>query len=224
MKGELIKAIKERHSVRSYTEKAIPEDIKQKLIAEVAACNAEGGYNIQLITDEPEAFTGFLAHYGKFLNVRNYIALVGKDSYDLDEKLGFLGERLVIFAQSLGLNTCWVALTFSRKKAKINISGGERLVCVISLGYGLTPGTPHKNRPIEKLCDGLDGAPEWYKTGVECAMNAPTAVNQQKFFISRNGNAVNIVATGGGRMGRVDLGIVKYNFSVGAGDNFVWEE
>ena len=221
---ELKEAVMQRHSVRQYLDKKLPEEIVEKLKKEVAACNA-GGYNIQLVTDEPNAFNSFLAHYGRFENVSNYIARVGKKSDDLYENLGYLGERLVIFAQSLGLNTCWVALTFSKRKAAITVNEGEKLVCVISLGYGKTQGTAHKNKPLEKFYTARADDPEWFKAGVEGALCAPTAVNQQKFFIERSGNEVNITATGGGNLGKTDLGIVKYDFETCAGkENFVWKK
>ena len=60
-----------------------------------------------------------MAHYGKFDGVHNYIALVGKKSSTLDETLGCYGEQLVLKAQEIGLNTCWVAMTHGKSKAQI---------------------------------------------------------------------------------------------------------
>jgi hypothetical protein len=37
--------------------------------------------------------------------------LIRKKSDDLDEKVGYWGEQLVLLAQTLGLNTCWVGLS-----------------------------------------------------------------------------------------------------------------
>lgn len=68
-----------------------------------------------------------MAKYGKFSGVRNYIACVGPASPDLDEKVGYYGEYLVLLAQSLGLNTCWVALTFSKGKTPCTVGPGEKL-------------------------------------------------------------------------------------------------
>ncbi|MEI3552822.1 MAG: nitroreductase family protein [Acutalibacteraceae bacterium] len=42
------------------------------------ACNQESGLHIQLVTNEPKAFDSFMAHYGKFKGVTNYLALIGK--------------------------------------------------------------------------------------------------------------------------------------------------
>ena len=211
----LREAIDARHSVRRYLEKPIEPEKKEALQQEIDRCNAESGLHIQLITDEPEAFTGALARYGHFSGVSNYIALVGKKSKTLGEQAGYFGERVVLLAQQLGLNTCWVALTFSKRKCKAVMEKGEKLALVIALGYGATQG---KDRPTKTAADVADltGAPDWFLAGVEAALKAPTAVNQQKFRFLRSGDDVQIEATGG-VYSDVDLGIVKYHFEIGAG-------
>ena len=199
---DINEAIRNRHSVRSYLDKPIPNDTINEIKSEISECNKESGLHIQLVSEEPEAFSGFMAHYGKFSGVKNYIALIGKKSPDLDEKLGYYGERIAIKAQQLGLNTCWVAMTFSKRKSKCVVDKGEKLVCVLSLGYGQTQGTAHKSKSFKK--------------GIECAMLAPTAMNQQKFLFSLNGNKLSAKSTGG-FYSKVDLGIVMYHFEVGSG-------
>ena len=70
-----------------------------------------------------------------------------------------------------------------------------------------------------------NNAPEWYKRGIEFALLAPTAINQQKFkFELIEGNKVKVTAPNG-RMTKIDLGIVKYHFELGANiQNFSWAE
>jgi hypothetical protein len=163
-----------------------------------------------------------MAHYGKFSGVRNYIALVGKKSAGLDEALGYYGERIALRAQTLGLNTCWVAMTFSKGTAKkhIAVNAGEKLAAVIALGYGATQGTAHKTKPMDMLCAAGDDMPAWFRAGMESAMLAPTAVNQQKFRITLSGGDVKFENLGG-LYSDIDLGIVKYHFEAGAGkENF----
>lgn len=215
-------AIKERHSVRSYLDKPIPEDIIAELQNEIQKCNEEENLHIQLITNEKEAFTGILARYGSFKGVQNYLALVGKKSNDYEEKLGYYGEKLVLLAQTLGLNTCWVAGTFSKRKAKIQIDSGEKFVCVIALGYGATQGVPHKNKSMEQLCKVEGEMPDWFRAGMEAVMLAPTAINQQKFLFTLSGNGVKAKALTGPHS-KTDLGIAKYHFEIGAGkEHFNW--
>ena len=214
----ITEAINERHSVRQYKTTPIEENLVTELNAYIENCNEESGLNIQLICDDPECFDVFLAHYGKFKNANNYIALVGKKNLpDLDEKVGYFGESIVLKAQELGLNTCWVAGTFGKKKCKAKVETDEKIVCVISIGYGENQGVEHKSKPIEKLCKAdLSTAPDWFKEGVDAALKAPTALNQQKFIILLEGEEAKIVSKGG-PMTKLDLGIVKYNFEAASG-------
>lgn len=216
----LLEAIENRHSVRKYTDKAIPADIAAALQNEIDSCNRESGLHIQLVTGEPKAFDGMIAHYGSFSGVQNYIALVGKKSEDLDELCGYYGERLVLLAQTLGLNSCWVALSFSKGAVKKNITiqEGEKLVAVISLGYGKTQGVPHKSKRINTLytVPENENVPDWFWEGMKAAQLAPTALNQQKFRISFSEGKVK-AETRGGFYSKIDLGIVKYHFEVGSG-------
>lgn len=220
---ELMEAMRGRHSVRQYTDRPIPAEILAELQEETAACNREGSLHIQLAVDEPEAFQGVLAHYGSFRGVRNYWALIGPKGPDLDEKLGWYGERLVLKAAQLGLDTCWVALTFRKGKCRCTAAPGEKLVCVVALGYGVTHGVPHKSKPMEALCKANGEMPTWFRSGMEAALLAPTATNQQKFLLTLDKNTVQAEATGG-FYSKVDLGIVKYHFEIGAGtDHFTWK-
>ena len=98
---DIIEAIKARHSVRAYTDRVINPDIITELKKESAAINAESGLHMQIIENEPKAFGGLMSRYGKFENVRNYIAVVGRKGKDLDEKAGYFGERLLLKAVQL---------------------------------------------------------------------------------------------------------------------------
>ena len=219
----VMEAMTARHSVRQYADKAIEPEKLAALEQEITACNQEGGLHIQLVKDEPKAFDGFMAHYGKFSGVRNYIALIGPKGADLDEKCGYYGERLVLLAQTLGLNTCWVAMTYSKIKTAFTVDAGEKLCVVISLGYGKTQGTGHgKSKTFEEGTKISGEVPAWFRSGVEAALLAPTAMNQQKFQLTLNGNQGTANA-GVAFYSKVDLGIVKYHFELGAGkENFSW--
>ena len=221
---DLKEAMKKRHSVRQYTDQPLEAGIVSALEDEIRACNSEGGLHIQLVRNEPKAFDSFMAHYGKFSGVTDYIAMIGKKSADLEEKCGYYGERLVLKAQQLGLNTCWVALTYKKVKSAFQVGAGEKLALVIAIGYGKTQGVPHTSKAPEAVMETEGPAPDWFRKGVEAALLAPTAMNQQKFKFTLRGDTVAAKA-GMGFYTKVDLGIVKYHFELGAGrDRFRWAE
>ena len=221
---DILEAMQRRHSVRRYLDRPLPAEVKERLRQEIDLCNREGRLHLQLVTDEPGAFSGALAHYGKFENVHNYIAVAGARSADLEERAGYYGQRLVLLAQQLGLNTCWVALTFSRRKARFTLEAGEKLVMVIALGYGVSPGAPHSSKPMSQLVRCPAPMPDWFRRGAEYAMLAPTAMNQQKFLLERTGERTVRAVALRGPYARVDLGIVKCQFEAAAGEeNFDWE-
>lgn len=219
---DYIQAMKNRHSVREYKDQPIKPQTKKRLQAFIEQCNKESGLHMQLIFNEPNAFNSFMAHYGKFSGVKNYIAIIGKKGRDLDEKSGYYGEKVVLYAQSLGLNTCWVAMTYRKVKTAFQVKEGEKLCLVIALGYGKTQGNPHKSKSRESVMKPVAAPPDWFLRGVDAALLAPTAMNQQKFLFSCNGNTVSAKA-GVGFYSKIDLGIAKCHFEIGAGkENFRW--
>lgn len=212
---EILEIMKQRHSVRQYTQQPIEQEKRSVLNALTEEINREANLHIQMIYDDSKCFDSFMAHYGKFSGVANYIALVGKKSPKLDETLGYYGEKLVLKAQELGLNTCWVALTHGKSKGVI--SKGEKLVCLISLGYGVSQGVTHKNKPVQELCNYSEQMPEWFLNGMTAVLLAPTAMNQQKFFFELLPDGNVKASCGSGFYTKLDLGIVKYHFETVAG-------
>lgn len=207
---EILEIMKSRHSVRQYTGAAIEQEKRAVLDELTKQLNNETGLNIQILYDEPKCFDSFMAHYGKFSGVKNYIALVGKKSKKLDEQLGYCGEQLVLKAKELGLDTCFVAMTHGKSKA--DIKPGEKQVCLISLGYGAVQGTSHNNKPLSEVCAEPDKMPEWFLNGVKAALLAPTAMNQQKFKFALLPDGTVKASCGKGFYTKLDLGIVKYHF------------
>ena len=232
----LLEAIEARHSVRKYTDEPIPEVALTVLRNKVQEINKEAGLHVQLVTDEPKAFNGFKStsgvfSYGAFSGVKNYFIMAGKKGDDLDEKVGYYGEQLVLLAQTLGLNTCWVGLSYSKIPGTYELAEDEKIVCYISLGYGQTQGKAHKSKSAGEISNASDLTPKWFNQGIEAALLAPTAVNQQKFFIEYLGfkdydRVPSVTARPLFSMvgySKIDLGIVKYHFELGAGkDNFEW--
>ena len=221
----LQEAIRARHSVRAYKEQPLAEEAAVRLREKMSELNGQGRLHMQLIQNEPKAFQGTLAKYGRFRGVSNYMVMAGVKADDLDERLGYYGEQLVLLAQILGLNTCWVGLTYSKIPGTFELSQDEKIACYIALGYGETQGSAHKTKTPDQVSNVGDDTPEWFKNGVEAALLAPTAVNQQKFSFEYAGTSEGrprVRARKGFSMigyTQLDMGIVKCHFEIGAGRN-----
>lgn len=226
----LQEAIKARHSVRAYNEQPLTAEIVKALEEKIVALNREGHLHMQLVLNEPKAFLGTLARYGKFRGVNNYVVVAGRKADDLDERIGYYGEQLVLFAQTLGLNTCWVGLSYSKVPGTHTLNEGEKIGCYIAIGYGTTRGVCHKIKSVHEVSrSACDTTPAWFRNGVEAALLAPTAVNQQKFSFEylgvKDGRHQVRAHKGFSMIGytRMDLGIAKYHFEIAAGkENFDW--
>ena len=226
----LQEAIQARHSVRAYQEQPLTDADARALQEKIDEVNRKGRLHIQLIRNEPKAFLGPFARYGKFSGVTDYLVMIGEKSADLDERIGYYGEQLVLFAQTIGLNTCWVGLSYTKIPGTYVLNNSEVIQAYIAIGYGKTQGVSHKIKRIDQVSNILDDSPEWFRRGVEAALLAPTAINQQKFSFellpSKAGQVPRVVAKRHFSLvgyTQMDLGIAKYHFEVAAGTgNFQW--
>ena len=212
----ILEAIDARHSVRAYLDKPVDQETRRQLDSFVKKCNQESGLNIFIRYDDPDGFDSRLAYYGSFRNVQNYLVLSGKKIDDFDYLCGYYGEKIVLFSQQLGLNTCWAALTFNRKRVRELIPEGESLCMVIALGYGETQGTVRKSKSAQEVVESASDQP-WFSKGIDAALKAPTAMNQQKFqFCLKDGEPF-IRVKGLGTYTKVDLGIAACHFEAASG-------
>ena len=222
----IIDAIRARHSVRDYDGRAPEGAALEALKAEVEECSRASGLNIQLVMDNPETFR-IVARFGIVHGAQANIAFVTQEGDADDEAIGYWGQRIVLAAQEVGLNTCWVAMC-SRRKNKAVRGTGAKVRLVIAVGYGKTQGSPRKTKPIEELATvECAEEPAWFATAMEAAQLAPTAMNNQNFHVTlrEDGKTVAIEAPKGG-WNIIDLGIVKRNFEEAAnelGADWRWE-
>ena len=211
----ILEAIDARHSVRAYKDQPIGQFERDRLDEFAAELNRESGLDISIVYDDPRGFDSAMAHYGGFKGVSSYIVLKGQQTGEFDYLCGYYGEKLVLYAQQLGLNTCWAAMTFNKKKVKTLVPAGQGLCMVISLGYGQTQGHPHKGKIPADVTDGT--IPEVLMPGIEAALKAPTAMNQQKFQFFMKDGIICIKVKGLRPYTKVDLGIAAYHFEAATG-------
>ena len=222
----LLEAIKERHSVRRYDDRPIEAEKVSSLQDAIAKINNLTGLNIQLVLEEPRAFASGVWKYGQFSGVRNYLVMAGPKGSEAEEAIGYHGEELVLLAQTMGINSCWVGLTYTKTAGAFELRPGDIVHCVIALGYGLTAGVPHPLKPAEQFYEADGMPPEWFLRGIEAALLAPTAINQMKFRFSLCGPRTVRAKALFSMVGytHIDLGIAKLHFELGAGkENFDWD-
>lgn len=230
---DLAAAIDARRSRRRYLPTPIDETSKAQLEELAAELNALGPIQFELVWNNGVAFTGFTKSYGMFNGVINYIVLLGPDDEVSGEQLGYHGETLVLAATGMGLGTCWVGGSFSRSDIPFAAEEGDVLYCVIALGNvssedslkeRIVRGMVHrKTKSAEEMYDADGPVPDWFQTGMAAVQKAPSAVNRQPVkFHYRDGTATATTDHLDDRMRRLDFGIAKRHFEIGAGGG-KWE-
>ena len=225
-----VETIRERHSVREYDGKPLARVEFDALGAVVEECARESGLDIQLVGDNPEVFN-VIARFGLIRGCRTHVAFVVDDAkagdVAADEAIGYWGQRIVLAAQDMGLNTCWCALC-SRKKSRAVVAPGKKIRLIIAVGHGKTQGFSRKTKSVEALSSvECAKAPAWFAAAMEAAQLAPTAMNNQNFKITllSDGKTVRIDAPQSG-LNVIDEGIVRCNFEIAAneaGADWRWE-
>ena len=224
-------AVKARISCRAYQDRRIDNETLSLLSDLVDRLNDESGLHIQLLTTDGQSQPLLKLAPAMFDGpAYSYAALVGDADALSGEKIGYYGEKLVLYATQLGLGTCWVAGTYDRSTACAVVGEGEQLWSVIPMGYSAAK-LPIKQRMIRASIRARDRKlpqfvesdlpfselPEWFRTAVESVRLGPSAVNQQpvNFVWNKENVAAKLWKPAKG-MALIDLGIAKYHFEVGA--------
>lgn len=225
-----VETIRGRHSVREYDGKPLSRAELDALGAVVEECARESGLDIQLVGDNPEVFN-VIARFGLIRGCRTHVAFVVDDAkagdVAADEAIGYWGQKIVLAAQDMGLNSCWCALC-SRKKSRAVVAPGKKIRLIIAVGHGKTQGFSRKTKSVEALSSvECAKAPAWFAAAMEAAQLAPTAMNNQNFKITllSDGKTVRIDAPQSG-LNVIDEGIVRCNFEIAAneaGADWRWE-
>jgi hypothetical protein len=218
-RDQLLNLIDQRHSIRRYRTDPIKPEHVEILCEVIDRCNDLGHLKMELRLNDPTPFRSWLSHYGLFSNVQNYIALIGLNAEDLDDRIGYYGELVVLQATALGLGTCWVAGTYDKRQSRVSLSPEEKLIAVIAIGYPQQTGSSRKTKPISELSRSVEPSPAWFEQGMMAVQKAPTALNQQRFLFVNDGERITASA-GKGAYPEVGLGIAKLHFEIGAGALF----
>ena len=218
---DLKEAMQKRHMVRKYIDKSLPDDLINRINERISMNNEKHKLSMKLMINNNKGVNSIM----KLImakGVNNFIILAGDNSENLDERLGYSGADIMLYAQTLGLNTWWVGWTFNRSVSQY--VENKKVTGIIAIGYGESQGKPHKSKMVEDVSK-YNGTviPSWFISGVDGALLAPTALNKQDFMIIGDGNKVKIECDNGIFTGS-NVGLIKYHFELGAGkENFEWE-
>ena len=131
--------IKKRVSTRSFLEKSLTNDDKNKLINFYITLTNPFGVDVrgQYISKETGAENVQLGTYGTIKGAKDFLAITVKDEPFAMEAVGYQFENLVLYATDMGLGTVWLAGTFSRKDFKniMEVSNDDLFPCISPVGY-----------------------------------------------------------------------------------------
>lgn len=213
-------AMEQRHTVRHFTATKLSAETIRRLQERTDANNLENDLSIRLIIDNTDAL-GFFAKLFLGKNVRNYWILAAPDHPDSEEKLGYCGTDLMLYAQTLGLNTWWIGGTYNHNVISAAVKG-NRVIGIIAVGYGQTSGKPHNSKQLAAVSQYNGAMPDWFRSGVHAALLAPTALGKQHFSLKGSGTEVSLQCENS-NYSDTERGILKYHFELGAGkDHFQW--
>jgi nitroreductase len=177
MKGaamDVMEAIRNRRSVRSYAPKPIPGDVMERMKDALRlAPSAKNGqpWKFVLVTT-PEAKSALVpaAKGQKFIAEAPVIVVgvgfpdqaytaMGGDGNSVDVDLAIALDHLTLAAAAEGLGTCWIgAFIEDEVRTIIGAPAGSRIVAMTPLGYPKTPELIHpvadsrRKRPEEVFC------------------------------------------------------------------------
>lgn len=201
--------IRQRKSIRSYTDKPIEEE-KITALKEFLSENISGPFGtkprflfITAAAHDKASLKGLIT-YGMIKNPSGFIiGAVENAPYNLED-FGYLMEKNILKATDLGLGTCWLGGTFSSSRfaQKIALQNNEILPAVTPVGYAVT-----KINPIDSVirtASGANNRKPWsslffkddeplsmeetghYATALEMVRLAPSANNFQPWRIIKD--------------------------------------
>jgi hypothetical protein len=216
IKSDWYPAINIRRSRRSYDKtRPMGTKVKEQLHAACSDFKPYPGARVAFVSEPPDdIFANALGFYGNVRNAQSFLAFIGNMSdTNVQEKMGYTGEGIILEATSLGLGTCWVALTYNSKSVSpmIKLDRNEKLLGVSPVGYTVEKwtfsekmftgfGAMHQRKPLNSMVTGIDEPqwPKWARAAVEAARLAPSATNRQpwNFDIRNDSITISVKSTG----------------------------
>ena len=207
---DIKETIKKRISTRSFLEKSLTNDDKNKLMNFYKTLTNPFGVDVrvQYVNKEKGVENVQLGTYGTIKGAKDFLAITVKDETFAMEAVGYQFENLVLYATDMGLGTVWLAATFSRKDFEniIKISNNDLFPCICPIGY-----PAEKRSFVEKIMRASLGSKNrkaWnklfylnnfnqtlsqadaakFEIALEMLRLAPSSTNAQPWSVVKEGN------------------------------------
>lgn len=142
-----------RKSVRTYTDTPLTDADRKKLTDYIDKLTSEESpfgarVRIKLFDVDKEINSKDLGTYGVIKGAKTYLGVAVNETEDAMEAVGYVFEKLVLYAASLGLGSCWLGGTFNRGEfAKaMQITENEFFPIASPVGYPAP-----KNHTVDKI-------------------------------------------------------------------------
>lgn len=245
----VLELIKTRTSSRSFTGVSLKKEDMQKLSEYIAEINKETTIKAKFLLAQNKN-----ADAGKAVKLGTYGVISGANTFivgvaDKDEKdaltFGYLFEKIVLYATSLGIQTCWLGGTFKKSDFEQNISLSDNEFIPIVSPVGYKKDKPRVFESAMRAVIGADKRKPWgelffetdanvpltevssgsYAVPLEMVRLGPSASNKQPWRITRSGTAFHFFLSrtkGYGLttfdMQKNDIGIAKCHFELSANE------
>lgn len=237
--------ISRRKSIRTYRDEPISSELKKKLedyITCVASPFESRQRFVLLDTGDIDIQNVKLGTYGTISGAKTFICAITEKAERYEENLGYAFEKIVLYATSLGLGTCWLGGTFNRSAfgKALHIKENEFLPIVSPVGYAkdkrslvdaffvMSAGSNRRKDWSEIFFDGNFGTPlervaaDKYADILDMVRMAPSASNKQPWRIVKCGNMFHFYLNRtlgykgvvGFDIQRLDIGIAMCHFDL----------
>lgn len=198
--------IPRRRSVRAYRAERIDNAVLADLLRYMAGL-------VPLIPGVKVEGRIIPTDHGNFLQkwkTPHFIAIFSDGSDDGLLNVGFMYQQLDLYAQSMGLGTCWVGLGSLTDKEPVP----EGMKLAVMMAIGIPDEVPERTaadfrrKPMQEISDRPDDR-------LEALRLAPSATNSQPWFVTHEGDTLHlyreelglIKQRTHGRMNKIDMGI-----------------
>ncbi|BCN29101.1 nitroreductase family protein [Anaeromicropila herbilytica] len=227
--------IKMRYSVRSYNNKGLTPDARQKILSYIEEINQSEGIfggriRVKLIQRDDGDKEIKLGTYGVIKGAKDYLGVACQSTDNNLVDLGFLFEKLVLYCTSIALGTVWMGGTFSKGNfAKaMNLEENEILPIISPVGIEgnnksilakmLSKNSLKRREYTDIFFNKNFNTPLTYKEAdeyqdaLEMVRLAPSAMNKQPWRVVKEDKNIHFYSAGKAEMSHVDIGIALCHF------------